>query len=64
MQGMQRFLKVYPQRYQVVLLKYPQVVILCKTCQYMLWIIKSCVENYPQRDKRNGFERIILKRED
>jgi hypothetical protein len=32
---------------------------MCKTCQYMLWITKKSVENYPQVYEGNSCERII-----
>jgi hypothetical protein len=31
-----------------VIQKHPQVVVMLKTCQYMLWITKLFVEKYPQ----------------
>jgi len=51
---MQRFLGVYPQAKQAVINKCPQVVVMCKTCQYMLWIKGKTVENNPQAVKKRS----------
>jgi hypothetical protein len=51
MQAMQRFLGAYPQAEQAVINKCPQVVVMCKTCQYMLWIKGKTVEKNPQTRK-------------